>query len=60
MGDGGLAAAFQHGSDATEVEHGLGALKKFAPRTESGQKPRTVKCAATGESGKERGVGMLR
>ena len=36
MDRGGLAAAFQYGSNAAEVEHGLGALKKFAPRTECG------------------------
>ena len=60
MGDGGLAAAFQYGSNAAEVEHGLGALKKFAPRTKCGQEPRTVNCAATGESVKERSVVVLR
>ncbi len=58
-GDSRLAAAFQHGSNAAEVEHRLGALKKFEARTECGQEPGAVRCAAAGESGKERSVGVL-
>ena len=42
--NGGSPAAFEHGSDATEVEYRFCAFKAFAPGTEGGQ-----------ESGAQRG-----
>src|SRR5438874_8529802 len=59
MGDGRLAAAFEHGGNPTKVEHRFGAFKKLATRTERSQKPGTVSGAAAGQGGKERGIGML-
>jgi len=57
--NGGSPAAFEHGSDATEVEHRFCAFKAFAPGTERGQESGTIGGAAAGQSGKERGVRVL-
>src|SRR5437016_8803604 len=59
MDKGRLAAAFEYGCNPAEVKHRFGAFKKLATRTERGQKPGTVSCAAAREGGKERSIGML-
>jgi hypothetical protein len=45
MDFGGLAAAFNNGSNAAEVEQRLCAFKAFATRTEGGQQPGAINCA---------------
>ena len=59
MDNGRLPAAFEHGSNAAEVEHRFCGWKEFTSRTECSQQPSAVSGAAAGESGKERGVRML-
>ena len=59
MNNGGLSAAFKNGSNAAEVEQRFCAFKAFATRTEGCQQPGAINCAATGQSGKERGIGVL-
>ena len=59
MDRGGLTAAFEHRSDAAEVEHCFCVFKKFAPRAESSQEPSAVGGAAARQSGKESVIGVL-
>src|SRR5438132_158623 len=60
MNRGGLTAAFEHGSNAAEVEHRFGALEKLAPGAEGDQEPGAVGGATARERGEERVIGMLR
>ena len=59
MDKGRLATAFEYGCNPAEVKHRFGAFKKLATRTERGQEPGTVSCAAARQGGKERSIGML-
>src|SRR5439155_24594271 len=58
----GSASSFAAGRSApltTNFEQRFCAFKAFATRTEGGQEPGAINCAAARQSGKERGIGVL-